>query len=171
MRKGGGGGKGPSDWISQFMLLRYSAFLRSTSTRHMSSSSPAPVKEQPWYAALPVPKATPVQLQAEELKKLMDQQPTTESNVTHLVVDVRRTDFEVSSVSALLLPAAGGSPPSACSRRTIRQLMQLPSLQDAFIQGAVNLPAQSFYQTLPSLIPLLTRQVLKLIAPSLSFAS
>lgn len=29
--------------------------------------------------------------------------------------------------------------------------------QTAFIKGAVNLPAHSFYQTLPSLMPILSR--------------
>ncbi|ORY92853.1 Rhodanese-like domain-containing protein [Leucosporidium creatinivorum] len=80
-----------------------------------------PVEEKPWHAAFPSPTSKPVRVEAEELRKWIELKPKLDDR-DWIVIDVRRTDFEV-----------------------------------AFIKGAINLPAHSFYQTLPSLLPILTR--------------
>jgi hypothetical protein len=54
-----------------------------------------PVEEKPWHAAFPVPSSTPARVEAEELKQWVDAKPELDGR-DWLVVDVRRTDFEVS---------------------------------------------------------------------------
>ncbi|BGP40582.1 hypothetical protein JCM10450v2_004585 [Rhodotorula kratochvilovae] len=91
----------------------------------MSGTSAAPAPEAPWHAAFPAPTATLADntlaaISIDELKTRLTSSNTAKEDV--LVVDVRRTDFEI-----------------------------------GFIRGAVNLPAHSFYPTLPSLLPILSR--------------
>lgn len=57
-----------------------------------------PVEEKPWHAAFPAPVSTPEQVEAEVLKQQMDEQPASERDF--IVVDVRRTDFEVRRATA-----------------------------------------------------------------------
>lgn len=69
---------------------------------------------------------------------------------TFLVVDVRRTDFEVRYAMDRCRTGKRDAPGELSS------LNSLPT-QVAFIRGAVNFPAHSFYQTLDSLVPILSR--------------
>ncbi|CEQ39147.1 SPOSA6832_00650, partial [Sporobolomyces salmonicolor] len=123
----------------------------------MAQQSP---EETPWHAAFPTPTAslsnsTLSSISAPELRELVLAQPELEQR-EFLVVDVRRTDFEVRFISRsfertrkeaeLTGGDVGCSLPGGCRRA-----------QDAFIKGAVNFPAHSFYPTLPSVLPILSR--------------
>lgn len=57
----------------------------------MSSSVPQPT----WFASLPTPVASPIDISARELKELMDDATLTPGK-DYVVVDVRRTDLDVS---------------------------------------------------------------------------
>ncbi|GAA6053208.1 hypothetical protein JCM3770_000032 [Rhodotorula araucariae] len=92
------------------------------STANTATAAPA---DAPWHAVFPTPKstldnATLAAISVDELKARLTSSDFASDDV--LVVDVRRTDFEI-----------------------------------GFIRGAVNLPAHSFYPTLPSLLPILSR--------------
>ncbi|KAF9016418.1 Rhodanese-like protein [Hymenopellis radicata] len=73
--------------------------------------------EAPWHASFPTPTSSVGRISAEDLHARLRA-----GDKDVLVVDLRRTDFEI-----------------------------------GFIKGAINLPAHSFYPTLPSLIPILSR--------------
>ena len=96
--------------------------------------SQKPVPE--WAATFPVPQSNPPTIDPEELAELIR---TKQGGKDFLVVDVRRTDFEVTNHHILILNEA----------------VTARSYETAFIRTAINLPAHSFYQTLPSLLPLL----------------
>lgn len=98
--------------------------------------------EQPWHAAFPTPSSDPPRITSEELHQLIGAQPDL-SKRDFLVVDVRRTDFEVRGSSSNTL--------NRCEKLIFH------CAQNGFITGAVNLPAHSFYPTVASLIPLLSR--------------
>ena len=100
----------------------------------MSSAPPAK-----WFDSLPAPISTPPQMSAKELHELCHMGQS-ESKV--VVVDVRRADIEVCSVSLI-------------QRHLFMTGIQ--GDQAALIPNAINLPAQSFHQTLPSLVPILSQ--------------
>lgn len=89
--------------------------------------SAAPVKEPSWHANLPQPKATATPVSSDELLAL--------------IMDHRKSLISDPTAEAKFLVID--------VRRT--------DFEDSFIVGAVNLPAQSFHQTLPSLLPILSR--------------
>lgn len=66
--------------------------MRTFIKRVMSSTTSA----LPWYASLPAPRATPLQMAVSELKALKDD-PARRAGVDYVVVDVRRADMDVSS--------------------------------------------------------------------------
>lgn len=54
------------------------------------------MKESSWHAQLPLPKATALNVSVEELHEMMQKRTTDPlALASYLVVDVRRTDFEV----------------------------------------------------------------------------
>lgn len=99
----------------------------------MASESQA--AETPWYAAYPEPRSTDLKrITREELLRRMKNGE--KSGQKFVLVDVRRTDFEVwlrfrssTSVSSML--------------NHIR-------VQGGTIEGAINLPAHSLYVTIPT---------------------
>ena len=129
-----------------------------------SAAQPRPTPA--WALDFPEPKATPPKISQEELAELVR---TKSAGVDYLVVDVRRSDIEVS------LPAASKSAsaadhriPHPASRTTYTLARSLtitphrsphaptrPTPPQALIKGAINVPAQTFYQTLPTLLHLL----------------
>ena len=85
--------------------------------------------EKKWFDDLPKPKSTPAQIAVHDLHELI------QAKADVVVVDVRRADIEVSNPGRL---SPTVQPPLAC-----------------MIPGAINLPAQTFYQTLPASVRLL----------------
>lgn len=69
-------------------------FSASMSTTNKGFTAP-PVEEKPWHAAFPSPTSTPARVEAEELKQWMEEKIELDGR-DWVVVDVRRTDFEVS---------------------------------------------------------------------------
>ncbi|KAM0749359.1 hypothetical protein T439DRAFT_290484, partial [Meredithblackwellia eburnea MCA 4105] len=69
--------------------------------------------EKPWYAVYPTPKSTPIQTSAEEVHELVkahlastDGDASLKNHPEFLIVDVRRTDFDVAFIpTAINLPA------------------------------------------------------------------
>jgi arsenical-resistance protein 2 len=91
--------------------------------------------EQPWHSAFPTPSFDSKRITAAELVAIMEEKV---AGKDYIVVDVRRTDFEVT--------------PSRTREGGLRFLtifdLPIPLAQDACIAGAVNMPAHSFYPTL-----------------------
>ncbi|GAA6015361.1 hypothetical protein JCM10207_008962 [Rhodosporidiobolus poonsookiae] len=85
--------------------------------------------ETPWHAAFPTPSAS---LSPSSPSPLASLSAADLKQRIDLQPDLSQRDFLVVDV-----------------RRT--------DFEDAFIKGAINLPAHSFFPTLPSLLPLLTR--------------
>jgi arsenical-resistance protein 2 len=116
--------------------------LTSRSIHRVMSSAPA----AKWFDALPTPKSVPRQLTVKELHQLL-RDPERSAGV--LVVDVRRADIEVDHRIPLLIKC---------------WLIFQPPM-NMMLPRAINLPAQTFFQTLPTLLPILQRQVSVHLAP------
>ncbi len=101
----------------------------TTTTVDMSSGSS-------WYDALPTPKSSAREMTTSDLKEILDTVPT-----SIIVVDVRRADIEVSHI----VPSHYSS------------LIFLQPPLSLMLPRAINLPAQTFYQTLPVTIDLLIK--------------
>lgn len=89
-----------------------------------------------WRAHLPTPKSSPGDISVEELAQLID---TAKLGEDYIIVDVRRTDIDVSSE----VDFTNGQEPEA----------------GTLIPTAINLPAQTFYPTLPASTALLRKCV------------
>jgi len=109
----------------------------------------------PWHVKLPAPRASPLQLGVSDLYASMAE-PNRRAGVDYLIVDVRRADMDVSLGETPKLKEH-----EVCDR--IAPLQLNPPLQEPegkmMIPGAINLPAQTFHQTLPSLLPILSQLV------------
>lgn len=99
--------------------------------------------EQPWYRGLPVPEATSIAMSVHELHHLSTSGKLGE---TYIVIDVRRTDIDVRT----------GVP-----RSKLAGLVLIRKSQEGegryLLPSAINLPAQTFYQTLPALFHVLCK--------------
>ena len=95
--------------------------------------------QQSWFAKLPRPIAAPLNMYVADLKALMDDLNLLPGR-DFIVVDVRRTDMDVSS-------------PQQSVQSTADQPTQEPD--SVMHPCAINLPAQSFYQTLPTVYQVL----------------
>jgi hypothetical protein len=118
-------------------------------------------QDRPWHAAFPLPVSnlkdgTLASLTAQELWAVIEQERGAPVGRSYLVVDVRRVDFTESV--------------RCSSPRRFPLLVELYSLplthllidtllQPYLFKGAINLPAYSFYPTLPSLLPLFSSYV------------
>ncbi|KAF8904030.1 Rhodanese-like domain-containing protein [Mucidula mucida] len=80
--------------------------------------------EAPWHAGFPTATSSAGRISPEDLHTRLGA-----GDKDILVVDLRRTDFEI---------------------------VVDPSI-DGFIKGAINLPAHTFYPTLPGLVPILSQ--------------
>jgi arsenical-resistance protein 2 len=132
------------------MLPSFASLRPAVSLKHLTN-----MPELPWHATLPAPRATLAQnslkaLSIEELAVRMRTAPASRKDL--LVVDVRRTDFEV-----------------GCPAFVSTTFILMCRSQNGFVRGAINLPAQSFYPTLPSLMPLLM-QCSRVVYDSYTFA-
>lgn len=154
----------------RMLAVRRARALFTQPTRTMSTTQALPkqddANDKPWYAAFPAPlrsvaEGTLATMSAQELRQRLLDGPKEDDL---LVVDVRRTDFEVCRPFVLNLWRGK----ACCARRRrlypsvvcpqqARLTRSIPPAQTAFIKGAINLPAHSFYQTLPSLVPILSR--------------
>lgn len=90
-----------------------------------------------WASSLPLPKSNPPQIGSSEVAELIQ---TNKAGVDFLIIDTRRQDWEVSTDAQWNLS---------------RSPDILLFVQKAFIRTAINLPAQSFHQSLPGLVPIL----------------
>ena len=104
----------------------------------------------PWHANLPSPRAVPLQLAVSELRSTMDD-PSKRAGVDYVVVDVRRADMDVSHSRLLDYHTGSITYPFDPQEQEADGKMIIP--------GAINLPAQTFHQTLPTLIAILSRSV------------
>lgn len=108
------------------------------------ASRPFADKIPEWAVSLPVPKSNPVEIAAADVVNLLR---TKRPGEDFLIVDVRRTDWEVSSWRQDLNGI----------HILFRVDVDVVSIKNTFVRTAINLPAQSFYQTIPSLLPMLRR--------------
>jgi arsenical-resistance protein 2 len=99
--------------------------------------------ESPWYASYPEPQRKAGSVSREELLQWL--RDGKQSGNDFLLVDLRRTDFEV-RLAILIL----------CS-------LVLTRCQGGTIQGSLNLPAQSLYPTIPILYSVVSRASVKAI--------
>ncbi|KAK3177467.1 hypothetical protein K4F52_009758 [Lecanicillium sp. MT-2017a] len=109
-------------------------------------STPA---EAPWHAAYPSPRSTKAAgiTRQELLKKMEDSGNDGTKPKNFLLVDLRRTDYEVRAClsfgHATLLP----SRPSGL----FANITTVYRMQGGTIRGSINLPAQSLYPSIPTL--------------------
>jgi arsenical-resistance protein 2 len=114
------------------------------------SVSTAPPPDQPqssWTDAFPAPRSSPGGISNEELAQIVK---TKQAGKDYLVVDVRRTDFEVRHGQIYLL----------INVQVQAHILTCPTfcntLQHYAIPSAINLPAHSFYPTLPGVLSILS---------------
>ncbi|BGP16157.1 hypothetical protein JCM10213v2_004152 [Rhodosporidiobolus nylandii] len=130
--------------------------------------------EAPWHAAFPTPSAsiatgTLANISPQELKQKLEYEPDLAKR-SFVVVDVRRTDFEVRAVDSTAGHDRGkvweeGIPVGEgwTGQVSVGSLLILSLEQNGYIRGAINLPAHSFFPTLPSLLPILSRYPLVIL--------
>lgn len=94
----------------------------------------------PSLSSLPTPSATPLHMTVRELQEIMNN-PALAAGQDYLVIDVRRDDMDVCRITFL---------------RAVAHFLQAEPF-NVVHPAAVNLPAQSFYQTLPMIYCLLNR--------------
>jgi arsenical-resistance protein 2 len=90
-----------------------------------------------WFDSLPAPISTPKQITPGDLHELLHGQ----TGAKVVVVDVRRADIEVKQ--------------HLCG--TVYHTDVIQGDQAVMLPSAINLPAQTFHQTLPTLVPILNQ--------------
>lgn len=140
-------------------LQTASNLLAKATTTEVAAALPKPPS---WFAHLPSPVSKPAGLSIDELHAFLEKEKAGQlkGGVDWIVVDVRRTDIEVSSSGGR---EGGGEAMSSTSSFAYTDSTSLPrsilpkAPNDYFIPSAVNLAAQTFYQTLPALYPMLSK--------------
>lgn len=103
-----------------------------------------------WWLAFPAPRAKCPEVSADEVMKMFDDMDIKPGATEFLLVDVRRTDWEVQ------YPLAYSPTKTHKTQSTSTDFSK-----GGTIKSSLNLPAQSFYQTRKTLLDLCDRAGIK----------